>query len=231
MQTISEAINSFVRLIFPLNCVVCGESLIANEEVFCMGCLHNIPLTNFHQLKNNHVSQIFWGRVEIENAMAFMRYSKGSRWAKLLYDLKYNGKQEVGEVMGKLIAKQLKDSELYSNIDAIVPLPLHKRRERNRGYNQSTSIAQGVAQIMKVPIIHPVERTVYSNTQTKKTRVDRWLNVENIFMLKDASAISRKHLLLVDDVVTTGATLESCAAQLLKAEGTKVSIATIGYAV
>lgn len=227
----SFVFRNFVNLIFPDNCVVCNTNLTKTEDIVCTKCLHSIPLTNFHLLENNQVCRIFWGRVKIKNAMAYLRYSKGSRWSSLLYDLKYNGKQEIGTVFGKQIGKQLKKSPLYEGIDAIVPVPLHKRRKRSRGYNQSLLIAKGIAQVLEKPVLEPLERIVYTKTQTKKTRVDRWQNVENIFRLKDAKKIEGKHLLLVDDVVTTGATLESCASQLLKAKHTQISIATIGYAV
>jgi len=176
------------------------------------------------------VAKIFWGRAFVQNACSFFFFAKGSRYRKLLHQLKYNGKKEVGFTLGKEFGNELKMIESYKNIDLIVPVPLHLKRFKQRGYNQAEEIAKGLQVSMGIPLstINLV-RYNYTETQTRKTRTQRVENVSKAFRLETPNDFKGKHILIVDDIVTTGATLEECATTVLEVEGTKVSIATLAY--
>jgi len=222
-------INDFFNLIFPKLCCACNNTLLKNEEIVCLNCVINLPKTNFHQDKDNPVSKVFWGRVEIEMATSFYAFSKKSKVQSLLHNLKYKGIKEVGFVVGELFGFELNESDYYKEIDVIIPVPLHKNKLKKRGYNQSEWIAKGLSKSMKVPVnAKSLYRKLDSETQTKKSRYNRWENVGEIFGVSDDS-INGKRVLLVDDVVTTGATLEACAHVLLE-NNCKVLVATIAYA-
>ena len=179
----------------------------------------------------NPVEQVFWGRVEIIAATAYFFFEKESRFAKIIHQLKYHGKKEIGIEMGRIFGAELKDSSRFNEVDLIIPVPLHWKKQKKRGYNQSEFIALGIAETMGKSIdTYTLYKAIETETQTRKTRYERWENVENIFRLTSADKITGKHILLVDDVITTGATLESCATTLLKENNTKVSIATLAMA-
>lgn len=223
--------NDFINLFYPRICEGCGNYLFHNEETICTRCIFQLPKTNFHLDKNNPVAIIFWGRVKIEYATSFYTYSKGSRFQKLIHKLKYHNKKQIGFELGKHLGYCLKDSEFFKDIDLIIPVPLHPKKEKIRGYNQSAIIAKGIGNTMQKPIeTNNLVRWVHSETQTRKNKLERWQNVDNIFKIIDPNNLKNKHILLVDDVVTTGSTLESCAHALLEAEGVKISIATLAYA-
>jgi ComF family protein len=177
------------------------------------------------------VAQLFWGRIPIENATSFFSYKKGSNYQHLIHFIKYKGLKELGFETGRKFGLILSDSDIYNIIDVIIPVPLHPKKEKKRGYNQSEWIASGLAQSMQKPIsINNLIRNLHTSTQTQKNRFERWQNVENIFTVNDANEFKNKHILLVDDVVTTGSTLEACAFELLKIENVKISIVTLGFA-
>jgi len=223
--------EDFINLFFPLTCASCGNNLLKNEKAICTHCLYHIPKTNYHFEKDNPISKLFWGRVNIENATAFYFFQKGSKFQKLIHYLKYKGHKEIGYELGKIFGFELVASSLFNMIDLIIPVPLHPRKEKKRGFNQSEVIAKGISESMRKPVmVNLLYRTVEAETQTRKSRFERWKNVEEIFQVGNYGAIKNKHILLVDDVVTTGSTLESCAIELLKAENTKVSVATIAVA-
>ena len=201
-----------------------------HESHLCDLCLFHLPRTNFEKDLNNPVAQLFWGRVFIELATSFFFYSKGSKYQHILHELKYKGKKEIGFEIGKIFGKEIMNSE-FSDVDLIVPIPLHPSRERKRGYNQAEWIAMGLAEAMGKPLENKsILRITSSSTQTKKGRYDRWTNVEGIFRTRLPEKLVNKHILLVDDVVTTGATLEACATAILSIPETKVSIATLAVA-
>ena len=201
-----------------------------HESHLCDLCLFHLPRTNFEKDLNNPVAQLFWGRVNIELATSFFFYSKGSKYQHILHELKYKGKKEIGFEIGKIFGKEIVNSE-FSDVDLIVPIPLHASRERKRGYNQAEWIAMGLAEAMGKPLENKsILRITSSSTQTKKGRYDRWTNVEGIFRTRLPEKLVNKHILLVDDVVTTGATLEACATAILSIPETKVSIATLAVA-
>ncbi|MDR2887732.1 MAG: ComF family protein [Bacteroidales bacterium] len=172
--------------------------------------------------------QMFWGRCNIESAAAFSYFNKGSRIRKLVHCLKYDGVKEVGYELGKIYGLSLKASGFLDNIDFIVPIPLHKSRKRARGFNQSEMISAGISEASCLPVVtNAVERRAATSTQTKYTKTERWSNVNEAFIVKKPELFAGKHVLLVDDVITTGATMESCASEILKAEGARVSLAAL----
>jgi ComF family protein len=219
------------ELIFPRLCVTCGDKLIEQEQWICLHCLHHIPRTNYHLQPENPVAQLFYGRVQIEFATSFFYFSKGSKYQSLLHNLKYKGMKELGAEIGKHFGIDLLQSSDFSSVDLICPVPLHLSKEKKRGYNQSWWIASGIAAQMEKQLSDDnLKRITATETQTRKTRFARWQNVEGIFELSDPEAFSGKHILLIDDVVTTGSTLEACAQAILSKTDAQVSIATLATA-
>lgn len=224
--------DDFISLLFPRLCYACGNHLLRNENLICTGCYVSIPRTNYHLQADNPVAQLFWGRCLIVKAAAFSYYSRGSRIRSLIHKLKYKGIEEIGYELGRIYAVSLKSSGFTSDIDIIIPVPLHPSKKRSRGFNQSECISMGISGVTELPVdTTSLVRTAFSDTQTNKSRYERWTNVERIFQVTDPEALKGKHILLVDDVITTGSTIESCVNELLKTEGVKVSVAAIGCAV
>jgi ComF family protein len=203
-----------------------------NENLICTECFVVIPRTNYHFIEDNPVAQLFWGRCLIEKAAAFSYYNKGSRIRKLIHNMKYNGIREIGYDLGRLYGLSLKTSGFINDIDIIIPVPLHPVKKRIRGFNQSETISMGIADATHLPVdLKSLARVLVSATQTKRSRYERWTNVEGIFQVLDSQTIMGKHVLLVDDVITTGSTIESCTNELLKIEGVKVSVVALAFAV
>jgi ComF family protein len=224
--------DDFISLLFPRLCYACGNHLLRNENLICTECYILIPRTNFHEDNNNPVAQLFWGRCLIEKAASFSYYNKGSRIRNLIHNLKYKGIQEVGYEMGRIYGLSLKDSGFTADIDVIIPVPLHPSKKRVRGFNQSELISSGISDVSLLPVdFSSLARISGSATQTKRSRYDRWTNVEGIFRVTDPRAIAGKHILLVDDVITTGSTIESCTNELHGIEGVRVSVVSLAYAV
>jgi len=192
----------------------------------------NLPRTNFHLLADNPVSRIFWGRVNIEMASSFLFFSKGNTVQHLMHCLKYKNNKEVGIILGKVYGYELKKTEIYSSVDKIIPVPLHPKKLKLRGYNQSEMISKGLSESMGIPVETEVLiKNTATDSQTHKTRFNRWENVSEVFALQNTEKVENQHLLLVDDVVTTGATIESCTGLLLTIKNVRVSLATLACAV
>ena len=224
-------LKDFFALIFPQVCVACGKPLYKHEDSLCMLCAFKLPKTNFHLEKDNPIEKIFWGRVPVFSAASYYSFTKGGNVQHLIHQLKYKGQREVGVVIGEMYGDELKQSDRFNTVDVIIPVPLHKRKLKARGYNQSEAFAEGLSKSMKVPTdFETLYRALESETQTKKARFLRWKNVETIFQLKDEMALMGKHVLVVDDVITTGATAEACIQTLLKTPNVKVSIVTMAWA-
>lgn len=218
-------------IFFPRTCAACETTLLKHERVICSYCEYNLPRTGFHNDADNPVSRAFWGRANIERAASFFYFNKGSKVQTAIHKLKYKGHREVGLRFGELYGKELQKVPAFETVALIVPVPLHPKRKRKRGYNQSECFAEGLAMTMNATInTKALIRTVASQTQTKKSRMSRWDNVSEIFEVKRPEELAGKHILLVDDVMTTGATLEACAMRILAVPGTRVSIATIACA-
>lgn len=228
---IARVLTDFLNLFYPNICPICHNGLVRGEEVICTSCLYHLPRTRYWNSTDNQVAKIFWGRVNVENACSFFFFTKGSRYRKLLHQLKYTGRYDIGVKLGEEFGYELKKSEIYSSIDAIIPVPLHPKRFKERGYNQAEKIADGLSKGMGIPVITDVLiRNQYTQTQTKKTREERVKNVSEAFTIINPKKVENKHILLVDDVVTTGATLEVCASTILAGTSSKVSIGTLAYA-
>ncbi|TFG40561.1 MAG: ComF family protein [Bacteroidia bacterium] len=224
--------DDFISLLFPRLCYACGNHLLRNETLICTECYVIIPRTNYHKEETNPVAQLFWGRCQIEKAAAFSFYNKGSRIQNLIHSLKYKGIKEIGFELGRIYALSLKSSGFITDIDLIIPVPLHPVKKRIRGFNQSDLISTGIAEVTGLPVdTGSLTRSAMSASQTRRSRYDRWTNVEGIFHVTEPARITGQHILLVDDVVTTGSTIESCANELLKVKGVRVSVLAIAFAV
>lgn|SRR5450759_2730067 len=224
--------DDFISLLFPRLCYACGNHLLRNEHLICTECYVVIPRTNYHTQNENPVEKLFWGRCMIQKAAAFSFYNKGSRIRNLIHNLKYKGIKEIGFELGRIYGKSLKASGFVTDIDLIIPVPLHPSKKRVRGFNQSDYISNGIGDATGLPVnTTSLARITVSATQTKRSRYERWTNVEGIFRVIDPESIMGKHILLIDDVITTGSTIESCANELLKVEGVKVSVAALAFAV
>lgn len=221
---------SLWRLLFPSLCIACQKPLVETEQAVCLCCLHGMPRTSFSLLPDNPVEQLFWGKVFIHKAMGWCFFVKGGVMQSLLHALKYKNRPQVGVVLGRQLA--LENKEWFEGMDALIPIPLHAKRLRSRGYNQSACIAQGISQVTGIPICEQVlQRKVFTQTQTRKRVYQRWQNMERVFDVSHAHLLEGKHVLLIDDVITTGATLASAALTLQEnIPQITVSIATIAVA-
>lgn len=208
-------LNDFFNLIYPRLCAACKKPLLREENHVCISCQFSLPKTNFHNHKENDVSKLFWGRIPIETAAAFYKFSKKSRVQQLLHQLKYKDNKEIGRFLGKLYGFELNKSPHFKGINYVIPVPLHPKKLKIRGYNQSEWIAIGLSESMNIPLnTNSLYRTEHSQSQTKKGRYNRWENVGSIFAIKNEEELKGKSVLLVDDVITTGATIEACATPL-----------------
>jgi ComF family protein len=217
--------NDFIHLLYPHNCAGCGSDLLENDQSICIHCFTNLPETNYAALPGNPIEKIFYGRLNIEYATAGYYFSKSSVLQQLIHQLKYKGNIEVGHQLGVWLGLQLQKSNRFTTIDALVPLPLYPSKEKKRGYNQATILCNGIAEIMNVPVLDKVVlRNRYTDTQTKKGRTERLLNVDASFEVSEPAAIQQKHVLLIDDVITTGATLEACGLAIKEENDVRLSM-------
>ncbi len=232
MMHLPGIVKDFAHLFFPHLCAGCGTDIIGPKAVLCVQCLDNLPVTNFHLYGNNPVEKIYHGRLPVIAAASFCYFTKDSIIQSALHQLKYKGNKEVGYFMGRLMAKALGETDRFMLPDVLVPLPLFESREKKRGYNQATVLCEGMSQVLGIPVLKDVVCRVRSTeTQTRKNRIERWQNMEGKFAVTNEAAIRDKHVMLVDDVITTGATLEACGLELLNTANTRVSIFTLAYTV
>ena len=231
MKLQSSYLADFISLLFPELCQACGTGLVAGERLICTDCTYNLPFTNFHLQPDNIVARQFWGKVNFEGAFALFYFAKGGKVQHLMHQFKYKNMPKIGNLLGDMAGKQLFQNKNFNTADLIIPVPLHKSRLKQRGYNQSACFAQGLAQQLSAIVeLDNLIRLVATETQTHKNRFSRFENMQQVFSIKQPRRLMNKHVLLVDDIVTTGSTLEACANELLKVEGLKLSIATIAYA-
>lgn len=222
-------ISDLLDLIFPRYCAVCGTTLSPGEQDLCLNCLCGLPRIDEKHLQE--IERMFWGIVPVERASSYIYYRKGSPYNNLLHRIKYKDHPEIATRMAKAAAIDLQESGFFDGIDAIVALPLSKKKHRRRGYNQCDYIAQGVALVSGIPILTgTVERSKANETQTHKSREERWENVEGIFTVAKPELLQGKHILLIDDVLTTGATIASCAKSITALPDTRVSLFTLACA-
>lgn len=227
MNIFYKTYSDFINLFFPNICHVCGQKLYQGEKIICMHCIYDMPKTNFHKETPNELMKIFWGRFPLQKATALLYFKKGSKYRKLIHKLKYQKKPEIGIYLGNLLSENLE--EWTNDIDYIIPVPLHPKKKKIRGYNQSEQFAIGISEILNIKVdTKTLIRSKFTETQTKKGRFERWKNVGTVFEITNTEMLKDKHVLLVDDVITTGATIEGSAQALLGISGLKISIASIG---
>ncbi len=230
MHTLTNYFHGFLSLIYPHNCAGCGSDVLGKSHLLCWDCLNHLPLTGFEQQPTNLVSQLFAGRIPIENATAFVFFSKDSKVQHLIHQVKYKGNKDLGRYLGTLMGHAIQQAN-WNEIDIIIPVPLNKKKLAKRGFNQAKILADGISEILQKPVAEvAVVRTKFTETQTRKSRINRWQNVEDVFDLGNIDGLENKRILLVDDVVTTGATLEACGQILLKIPSLKLSIGALAYA-
>ena len=221
-------ISDLLDIIFPRRCCVCGEILSAQEQHICLNCLYALPRVEPHIAEE--IEKIFWGKIDIERATSFIYYHKGSPYNSIIHALKYKGRPWIGMYFARIAAAGLSEKGFFDNIDAIIPMPLSGKKKSKRGYNQCDYIAEGISHATGIPVLKGVvERSISNETQTDKNRDERWENVKGIFALRKPEQLEGKHILLVDDILTTGATLASCASTIQAGCNCKTSIFTLGY--
>jgi len=221
-------ISSILKLFYPDLCLTCQANLVKNEMLICTSCRHSLPLTDFVDLPNNLLELALKGRVPYVAATALLYYKKGGNVQSLIHALKYKNRQEVGAFFAKWMAMELKKSKRFLTIDGIVMVPLHRQRLKERGYNQLSIFSTVLSDELGIPVYESVLIKVsQSSSQTKKSRFSRFEKMNERFHLVDVSLLNGKHVLLVDDVFTTGATIEACANEILKTPNCKISVATM----
>lgn len=231
VKSIKTYFDSFMGLFYPEFCAACGMNLYQNENVLCVKCLYNMPRTYYHQMSGNPMEQSLWGRVEIERASALYFFQKGDRYQQLIHKLKYKNRRDIGIELGRLYGAELGQDENFKDIDFIVPIPLYDKKQNRRGFNQSEVISNGLEQSLSATVrTDLLIRKKDTETQTRKSRYERWENIQDVFVVANAKELNDKHILLVDDVFTTGATIEGCVTALRSMANVKVSVVTLAYA-
>lgn len=223
--------KSIVNLLFPKVCYACLNLLHDNEDTICVSCRHDLPVTNFHFDADEAIKKVLYGRAKIKQGTALFRFEKKGLVQQLIHGLKYRGYENIGFLLGNWLGSELKTLETYQNIDMVIPVPLHKKKLRKRGYNQVTKFGQQLAKALNADYVDTVlVKVTNTSSQTTKQRFTRWINNDELFAIINTDAIENKHILLVDDLITTGATLEACITVLNKAKNIKISIATMAIA-
>lgn len=223
-------LKDLLNLFYPEVCFVCGQGLAETEECLCTSCIYKLPKTEYHKDPNNSLFKSFDGRVKINAAAAYCFYIRGTELQYLVHEIKYSGKREMAVCFGKWYGAELRKSPLFADIDYIVPVPLHPKKLMSRSFNQSACFADGLSQAMNVPVLPDgLKRIKNTETQTNKSRYLRWENVKDVFEASDKNQLENKRILIVDDIITTGATMEACIKVLNSIPVAGVSVASIGY--
>ncbi len=230
---ISEAwtrLDHFIQLFFPHNCEGCGTDVLGKGHLLCARCLHSLPTTGFFTSSPNPIEKLFYGRLPVTKAGAAFYFTKQSLLQHLLIQLKYKHNKEAGYFLGRMMGSYLLQSGRFDDVNGIVPLPLHEKKEFQRGYNQAAVLCRGIQETWHKPVLwKAVTRSKFTETQTHMTRSGRWQNMQGVFEIANAGALTAKHIMLVDDVITTGATLEACGEAILQIKDTRLSIAAAAY--
>lgn len=223
-------LKDIFNIFFPEVCLCCDAHLVHNETTICLTCRHDLPFTNFSFEVDNLVEKSFYGRIPIENATALFYFIKKGKIQQLIHELKYNKQQQVGNFIGNWLGTEMAESNQFKNIDYIIPVPLHRKKLKSRGYNQVTTFGKSLSEKLNIAYNSTTLVKISSTkTQTKKLRFDRWKNVQELFVVQDNLNLENKHILIIDDIITTGATLEACCKAFSKIEGLKISIACMAY--
>lgn len=232
MNWISKHIKPVFQLLYPNLCDLCGAELVLNEHLVCISCWNDLPQTHFYLDNKNLLAQKFWGRLPLQYASSMYYFNKSSKIQELMHSLKYRGNTELGILLGNKMGESLLKSSWIQEIDLLAPVPLSEKKRSQRGYNQSDLLCQGISEITNLPVSQSsLVRIKNTKTQTRMNTVERFENVNNAFQINEISHFENKHILLIDDVVTTGATLEACADVLLKIPNVKLSVMTLAYAI
>lgn len=223
--------RSIINLLFPKVCYACHNTLHDYETTICTNCRHELPVTNFHFNNDNAIKNTLYGRAVIEQGTALLRFEKKGLTQQLIHNLKYRGHQEIGTVLGDWLGAELKTINTYKTVDVVIPVPLHKSKQKKRGFNQVERFGKQIAKALDAKYVDNVLiKITNTKSQVRKMRIARWTNNDQLFAIKNPECISNKHILLVDDIITTGATLEACIAVLNHALNLKISIATMAIA-
>ncbi len=230
-RILEDIFDGLIYLVFPETCPACSKALLRGEKCLCTSCRFRLPRTNYHKDADNPVAKLFWGKVRVQGASAYYHFGKGEKVQKLIHQLKYKDRKDIGEFVGEIFGYDLMQYSPFNSVDLVVPVPLHPSRLRQRGYNQSDSFAEGLATAMGATFEpHALKRLKATSTQTQKHRFERYENVNKVFDVADLRKVKGKHILLVDDVITTGSTLIACAETLLSVPDTRVSIVAMASA-
>ena len=224
-------VSPIIDLFYPQYCLGCFEEIAEDNFNICLDCRTNLPVTNFNSVEENELKKLFKGRIPVHHAISLYYFSKRGKIQNLIHMLKYKNKQKIGEFFGQLLGEEILNSPYFTSVDYIVPIPLHQKKFKLRGYNQNTLFGKTLSE--KISAIYSeknVKRTKNTVSQTNKTKEERFLNTENVFEMVDFEKFENKHILLIDDIITTGATIESCSKELLKIKNIKISIASIAFA-
>lgn len=224
-------INDFLSLIYPRYCEACGSNLYKHEDLICNQCIITLPHSNYHLLSVNEINLLFAGRVPLVYALCIFNFEKSGRVQKLIHALKYQNQMGLGIWLGNYYANLLKAKSILDDVDLLIPIPLHKNKLKQRGYNQSECFAKGLSEVFERPMLNNcILRLSETSTQTKKKKFERWQNVEGVFKINNPSILENKHVLLVDDVITTGATIDATWQAIKDIEGIKISVISIAFA-
>ena len=224
-------INDFLSLIYPRYCEACGSNLYKHEDLICNQCIITLPHSNYHLLSVNEINLLFAGRVPLVHALCIFNFEKSGRVQKLIHALKYQNQMGLGIWLGNYYANLLKVNSILEDVDLLIPIPLHKKKLKQRGYNQSECFAKGLSEVFERPMLNNcILRLSETSTQTKKKKFERWQNVEGVFKINNPSILENKHVLLVDDVITTGATIDATWQAIKDIEGIKISVISIAFA-
>ena len=231
MSLLKHIFADTLHLFYPHTCPGCGSDLLENDQLLCLKCINELPHTGFAPFANNPVEKHFTGRLRLAAAHSEFYFSKGTLLQHLIHQLKYKANTDIGIYLGELMGNSILKSGRFNTIDALIPLPLYAKKERQRGFNQAAVICKGLSVALNIPtLIDYVTRERSTETQTRKHRTERWENVNESFAIRNRQALHGKHLLLVDDVVTTGASLEACGTIILRETNARLSIATLAIA-
>jgi len=223
-------LKDIFNIFFPEVCLCCHDYLSNNEATVCITCRHDLPLTSFSIEKNNLVEKSFYGRIPIKDATTLFYFLKKGKVQQLIHELKYNKQQQVGTFIGNWLGEEMAESNRFKNINYIIPVPLHRKKLKTRGYNQVTTFGESLAKKLNIEYKDDILVKISSTkTQTKKLRLDRWKNVQELFVVQNKFNLENKHILLIDDIITTGSTLEACCKAFTKIDGLKISIACMAY--
>ncbi len=221
-------LRDLAYLFFPIYCAACDSPLHRNEKVMCTSCRHELPLGNFHNVNAKKIEKVFYGRIKIEKVTSLLIYQKDGIVQNLIHNLKYRGRQEIGKELGKWLGDEMLESTQYIGVNAVIPVPLHKKRLRERGYNQVEKFGIEIAKKLDTKYIDSVlKKKSYNNKQSKREKQARWTNTAETFEIENQSLLENKHILLVDDIITTGATIEACVRVLKSIPGIKISVASM----